>query len=132
MDNLALSLAGLIGAVTALFHGIVTNRLMVGPISRRLAADPEVSETIRRIVPPLLHYSMFSWLVGGMALVVAANFAGAKARRAVGLLVGVMYLYAAIANAWATRGRHPGWLLMAVAVVLIVIDVMARWGEIAV
>jgi len=33
------------------------------------------------------------------------------------------YLFAAIGNCWATRGRHPGWMLYAVALVLIVYGV---------
>ena len=124
MQHFALTLAGLIGAATAIFHGIVTQRLMVKPIDRRLAAADGVSITIRRIVPPLLHYSTYSWLVGGIALVIAANVAGAETRMWVSLLVGAEFLYAAIANAWATRGRHPGWMLMAAAVGLIAYNVL--------
>ena len=124
MENFALSLAGLIGAATAIVHGILIDRLMVKPIGRRLAVDAGTSMTIRRIVPPLLHYSTYSWLVGGIALVIAANIAGAETRLAIGLLVGSMFLYGAVANLWATRGRHPGWILMAVAVVLIAFDLL--------
>lgn len=124
MQNLALSLAGLIGAATAIFHGIVTQRLMVKPIDRRLAEASGVSPTIRRIVPPLLHYSTYSWLVGGIALIIAANAAGTETRSAIGLLVGSMFLYGAVANLWATRGRHPGWLLMTIACALIAIDLL--------
>ena len=124
MQHIALTLAGLIGGATAIFHGIVTQRLMVNPIDRRLSDAAGVSPTIRRIVPPLLHYSTYSWLIGGVALVIAANIAGTETRLSVGLLVGATFLYAAVANAWATRGRHPGWMLMAVAVALIAIDLL--------
>ena len=124
MQYFALSLAGLIGAGTAIIHGILTDRLMVKPIDRRLADDPRISMTIRRIIPSLLHYSTYSWLVGGVALVIAANFAGAETRLWIGLLVGSMFLYAAVANLWATRGRHPGWVLMALAVALIAVDML--------
>ena len=124
MQHFALLVAGLIGAATAIFHGIVTQRLMVKPIDRRLAEHAGLSPTIRRIVPPLLHYSSYSWLVGGIALIIAANVADAEARLAIGLLVGSMFVYAAVANAWATRGRHPGWMLMAVAVALIAVDLL--------
>lgn len=124
MQHIVLLLAGLIGAATAIFHRIVTHRLMVRPIDRRLADATGVSATIRRIVPPLLQYSTYSWLVGGTALVTAAQMAGEETRLSVGLLVGSMFLYAAVANLWATRGRHPGWMLMAVAVALIAIDLL--------
>lgn len=124
LQNLALTLAGLIGAATAIFHGIVTHRLMVVPIDRRLADAAGVSMTIRRIVPPLLQYSTYSWLAGGVALVIAANVAGPETRLWISLLVGAEFLYAAIANLWATRGRHPGWVLMAAAVILIAVDLL--------
>ena len=124
MQNAALTLAGLIGASTAIFHGIVTQRLMVKPIDRRLADAAGVSMTIRRIVPPLLQYSTYSWLVGGIALIIAANIAGAETRLAIGTLVGSMFLYGAVANLWGTRGRHPGWALMAAAVALIAVDLL--------
>ena len=124
MRYFALSLAGLIGATTAIIHGILTQRLIVKPIDRRLADDPRISMTIRRIIPPLLHYSTYSWLVGGIALVIAANVAGAETRLWIGLLVGSLFLYGAVANLWATRGRHPGWVLMALAVALIAVDML--------
>jgi hypothetical protein len=33
------------------------------------------------------------------------------------------YLYGALGNLWVTRGRHVGWVLYAVALVLIVFGV---------
>ena len=30
-----------------------------------------------------------------------------------------LYLFGALGNLWGTRGRHPGWLLLAAAVILI-------------
>ena len=124
MPNLALTLAGLIGATTAIIHGLLTRRLMVRPINRRLADDPRIAPTIRRLVPLLLQASTFDWLAGGIALLLAAVFGSVETRLWIGLLVGSLYLYAAIANCWATRGRHPGWMLMAVAVGLIAADIL--------
>jgi hypothetical protein len=37
--------------------------------------------------------------------------------------VGGLYLYGALGNLWATRGRHPGWMLMAAALILIAFGV---------
>ena len=125
MQNLALTLAGMIGVATAIVHGILTQRLMVKPIERRLNDAPGVSMTIRRLVPLLLHVSTFSWLLGGIALILAAQIAGAETRLWISLLVGSLYLYAAVANCWATRGRHPGWILMALTVGLITFDLLA-------
>ena len=79
-------------------------------------------------MPLLLQYSTFNWLLGGFALIAAALWFGHDARLATGLLVGSSYLYGAAGNLWGTRGRHPGWMLMAVALVLIVLGVDKSGG----
>ena len=100
----ALGMAGVIGSGVAVVHGVLTQRLMVGPLVQ--LADRRVAAPIRRIVPPLLQFSTFNWFVGGIALIVAANSFEQEARLATGLLVGSSYLFGALGNLWATRGRH--------------------------
>lgn len=124
----ALALAGLIGGGTALVHGILTQRLMVRPIGAALGAGKTLSAPLRKLVPMLLQFSTFAWLAGGLALIATAAWLGRDAKLAVGLTVGSLYLYGAVGNAWATRGRHPGWILMAVSVVLIGYGVCASGG----
>jgi hypothetical protein len=70
-------------------------------------------------VPLLLQFSTFNWFVGGVALMVAAISFGAQARLATGLLVGSSYLFGALGNLWSIRGPHPGWMLYAIALLLI-------------
>lgn len=70
-------------------------------------------------MPLLLHFSTLSWFLGGLALIAAADLFGRDARLATALFVGSSYLFGALANLWGTRGRHPGWMLMAAAVILI-------------
>jgi hypothetical protein len=53
------------------------------------------------------------------ALIAAALWLDRDARLATGLFVGSTYLFGALGNLWGTRGRHPGWMLMAAALVLI-------------
>jgi hypothetical protein len=115
--NTALAMAGVLGSSVAIVHGALTQRLMVGPIEA--AAKGRISGPIRRIVPALLHFSTFNWFVGGLALVAAACMFEPQARLAIALLVGSSYLYGAVGNCWATRGRHPGWMLYAIALALI-------------
>lgn len=116
LRDAALMLAGAIGCGVAVVHGVLTQRLMVAPVAR-LTGDA-LSPPIRRLVPLLLHYSTVAWLVGGLALLAASRIASPGARLAIGALVGLSYIFAAAGNAWATRGRHPGWMLMALAVAL--------------
>ncbi|HEV7660502.1 MAG TPA: hypothetical protein VGO55_11720 [Allosphingosinicella sp.] len=118
-QDVALIAAGIVGSGTALVHGVLVQRLMVRPIEPLLAGDGTISAPIRKLVPPLLQFSTFAWLVGGLGLIAAPFLLGREARIATGLLVGSLYLFGALANCWGTRGRHPGWMLMAAALVLI-------------
>jgi len=128
MDSheIALKAAGIIGSGVAIVHGALTQRLMVDPFNR--FAAPHVGRAIQRLVPLLLQFSTYNWFIGGVALWFAAESFGREARMATGLLVGSSYLFGALGNLWATRGRHPGWILCLVALSLIVfgVDVLDR------
>lgn len=116
-QNVALSSAGVIGSAVAVVHGVLVQRLMVTPFEA--FADERTSAPIRRLVPLLLHFSTAAWFLGGLALIAAANGFGRDARLTTGLIVGGLYLYGALGNLWGTRGLHPGWILMSVALALI-------------
>ncbi len=118
-QNAALAMAGVIGSTVAVVHGILTQRLMVRPFEELALADGRIAAPIRRLVPLLLHMSTVAWFLGGLALIVAANWFERDLRLATGLFVGSLYLYGAVGNLWGTCGRHPGWMLMAAALVLI-------------
>jgi len=120
-QDAALALAGVIGSGTAVVHGVLIQRLMVRPIAAALDPDRRIAAPIRRLVPVLLHFSTVAWFLGGLALIAAATLFGQDARLATGLCVGGLYLFGALGNLWATRGRHPGWTLMAAALVLIIL-----------
>jgi 8-oxo-dGTP diphosphatase len=119
-QDVALGLAGGVGCFVAVVHGILIDRLVVKPIAKLIAVDARMASSTRRLVPPLLHLSTFAWLSGGLSLIGAAIWLGSAAKLALGMFVGSLYLFGAVANLWATRGRHPGWMLMMVALVLIV------------
>jgi len=117
----ALGLAGIIGAGVAVVHGILIQKFAVRPFEA--VADRRISAPMRRLATPLRQFSTFNWFLGGLALIAAANWFDPGARLATGLLVGSSYLYGAVGNLWATRGRHPGWALYAVALALIAFGV---------
>jgi hypothetical protein len=122
-QNASLAMAGLIGGGTAVIHGVLTQRLMVRPIEALMASDRRISGPVRRLIPLLMHFSTIAWLAGGLALIVAAYWLGPQARLATALCVAGLYLYGALGNLWGTRGRHPGWMLMAAALALIVVGI---------
>lgn len=91
-------------------------RYVVKPVAEAVAraSGAGMAGGTRRLITPLLHVSTLAWLTGGLALIAAGLWMGPEAQLALGLLVGVGYAYAAAANIWATRARHPGgWLLVA-------------------
>lgn len=118
--SLALATAGAIGVVVAVIHGMLTQKLMVRPVQSLLPGDRRMTTPIRILIPALLQFSTYNWLLGGFGLIAAAVWLGSEARLAVGLLVGSSYLFGGLVNMWATRARHPGGLLYALTVVLIV------------
>jgi hypothetical protein len=122
-QNTALGMAGVIGSCVAVVHGVLVQRLMVVPFERSLLVNERIGAPIRRLVPLLLHFSTVSWLLGGLALIAAANWFERDAKLATGIFVGSMYFYGAVANLWGTRRFHPGWVLMAAALILIVLGV---------
>jgi len=128
LQSAALGMAGVIGSCVAVFHGILVQRLMVRPFEEFLVADERITAPIRRIVPLLLHFSTISWFLGGLALIAAANWFEQDARFATGLFVGSLYLFGALGNLWGTRSLHPGWMLMAAALVLIALGVNKSGG----
>jgi hypothetical protein len=119
----ALILAGVIGSCVAVLHGVLVQRLMVRPVETFFAGDARIKAPIRRLVPLLLHFSTIAWFLGGLALIAAASWFERDARLATGLFVGTLYAFGALGNVWATRGRHPGWMLMTTALILIVFGV---------
>jgi hypothetical protein len=122
-QNVALGMAGVIGSCVAVVHGVLVQRLLVRPFENSLFANRRIHAPIRRLVPLLLHFSTVSWFFGGLALIAAANWFGQDARLATGMFVGCLYLYGAIGNLWGTRSLHPGWILMAVALILIAVGI---------
>jgi hypothetical protein len=116
-QDLALAIAGGIGSAVAIVHGVLTQRFIVRPLED--VAAPKLPQSIRRLAAMLLQFSTFNWFIGGLALIVAAFALGHETKLAVGLLVGSSYLYGAIGNFIATRGRHPGWMFYGIAVALI-------------
>jgi hypothetical protein len=127
-QDVALGLAGGIGCFVAVVHGVVIERWVVKPIGKLVAADGRIAPSTRRLVSPLLHLSTFAWFLGGLTLIGAAIWLGRDAQLALGAFVGSLYLFGAIANLWATRGRSPGWMLMVVTLVLMVLALSGPGG----
>jgi hypothetical protein len=110
MRDLALQAAGVLAISVALIHGAIAEL----QIFARARIEPAAS---RRLLRLIWQASTVDWIaIGG--LLIAAPVLGTDARRWIVAVAVVVYGYGAIGNAIASRGRHPGWLLMCCVIAL--------------
>ena len=118
MNDTLLIIAGLIGASVAIIHGVLMQKLMINPLLDSCYGQ-EMKTQVRKLIPILLHFSTLFWFIGGASLVAAPFVFDQVERSVVSITVAGFYLFGALGNLWGTRGRHPGWILLAVSVLLI-------------
>ncbi|MEM6484758.1 MAG: hypothetical protein AAF662_07240 [Pseudomonadota bacterium] len=111
---------GCLGSSVAIIHGILMQKHLVAPVT----ASEQLSSNAKELCVLLLQFSTFVWLVGGIALIYAALFLSSTTALIIASLIALCYLYGAIGNFWATRGRHFGWIPLIAAVLSI------SWGSI--
>ena len=113
MRDLSLQCAGLAAIALALVHGVLGET----KVFARATIEPA---RLRPIIHLVWHFSTVGWIAGGILLVMTPLVAPDAARRWIVATVGAQYLYVAIANAWASRGRHFGWMAMSAVIALAV------------
>ena len=111
-DNLLLA-AGAIAIIVSLAHGVLGET----KVFARVTVEPPRLRTLLRLV---WQAGTIAWLGGGVLLLAAPSMASEIARHWVVATFAVVFGVAAVGNAWATRGRHVGWIGMAAVVVLAV------------
>jgi hypothetical protein len=102
MRDLALQAAGVLAILVAFAHGIIVERKVFARI------EPQRTRGLLRM---LCQASTVDWIGIGL-LLIAVPALGSDARLWITAVAVIVYGYAAIGNAVATRGRHIGWLLM--------------------
>lgn len=121
--DLALLSAGIVGAVTAIVHGVIMQRHIIKPLLATPGVGQNMSRTALRLIGPLLQVSTIVWLVMGVLLIWAGFRATGEPRLFVSVAGAIVYGHAAIANAVAVRRLHPGWILMGLAFGLIIVGI---------
>lgn len=107
MNAWTLQAAGAIAGLTAIFHAVLGET--------RIFAKARIEPGwIRLMLRLIWQCGALAWLALAALLVAAPGFDG-NARGWIVAAAAANFLVAAIANAWATRGRHVGWMLMATA-----------------
>ena len=111
MRDLALQVAGVLAILVAIGHGAV------GELRVFAKARIEPQRT-RNLLRGIWQASTVDWIGIGVLLIAAPAFGSQAARHWVIAVAVVVYGYAAVGNAVATRGRHMGWCLMSGIVAL--------------
>jgi uncharacterized membrane protein YiaA len=105
MRDLALQAAGVLAILVAIAHGIIVER----KVFARVRIEPQRTRGLLRM---LCQASTLDWIGIGVLLIAAPTLGSDAARLWIIAVAIIVYGYAAIGNAVATRGRHIGWLLM--------------------
>ncbi len=108
--------AGSLGCIVAVVHGVILQKKMVTPI----LTEMKLAESLRRLIPLLLHFSTVFWFLGGIALIATPLYPNEYVTLATAVFAGLLFTFGAIGNFWGTRGRHPGWMMLAASVALII------------
>jgi hypothetical protein len=105
MRDLALRAAGVLAILVAIAHGAIGEL----QVFARARVEPQRTRELLRIV---WQASTVDWIGIGLLLIAGSAFGSEAARQWVIAVAVVVYGYAAVGNAVATRGRHVGWCLM--------------------
>jgi hypothetical protein len=111
MRDLALQAAGALAIVVAIVHGAIAEL----QVFRKARIEPGRVRTLLRMV---WQASTIDWIAFGVLLIAAPTFGSESARRWIVVVAIVAYGYATVGNALASRGRHVGWMLMSLVIVL--------------
>lgn len=113
MRDLLLQCAGVATIVVALIHGVLGET----KVFARATIEPPRLRTLIRLV---WQASTVAWIGGGVLLIAAPWMASEPARHWIVATLAWVFGFSALANAWATRGRHFGWMALSAVVVMAV------------
>jgi hypothetical protein len=113
MRDIILQCAGVAGILVALIHGVLGET----KVFARARIEPEHLRTLIRLV---WQAGTVAWIGGGVLLLAAPSLGSESARHWIVATIVAVYGFAAIANAWWSRGRGFGWKALGAVVVLAV------------
>ena len=113
MRDLLLQCSGVVAIAVALIHGVLGET----KVFARARIEPERLRTLIRLV---WQASTVAWIGGGVLLIAAPWMDSELPRRWIVVTMVCVFGFSAVANAWATRGRHFGWMALSAVVAMAV------------
>lgn len=111
MRDIALYIGGGLGIVISLIHGWLGETRVIAPAK----FPSRMTKDIARVIFQL---STLVWIAGCVILLLTPRYAPEAHRAVVVAFAMWPLLYSALGNFWASRGRHFGWMLLAVVMAL--------------
>jgi len=111
MRDLLLQCAGVLTIVVALIHGYLGE----AKVFARATIEPARLRTLIRLV---WQASTVAWIGGGVLLAAVPWMGSETARHWIVITMVCVFGFSALANAWATRGRHFGWMALGAVVAM--------------
>jgi len=109
MRTLLVQSAGMLALAAALVHGVLAET----KIFPRLRIEPE---RLRLLIRLVWQCSTVAWIALAVLLIASPSFGSEAARQWVIAVSVVTFGLEALGNAWATRGRHFGWVALTLVV----------------
>jgi hypothetical protein len=109
MRDLLVQAAGSLGIAAALVHGYLGETRVFG--TARI--EPNWARRLLRVV---WHCGVIAWASMGVLLILLPTLGSAKARIAIIVASAAVFGAGVMGSAWASRGRHFGWILLSVVV----------------
>ena len=113
MRDILLQCAGVVAIAVALIHGVLGET----KVFVRATIEPPRLRTLIRLV---WQAGTVAWIGGGALLIAAPWMASEPARHWIVATMAIVFAFGAFGNAWATRGRHVGWMALSAVVALAV------------
>ncbi|QND52471.1 hypothetical protein HB779_11585 [Phyllobacterium sp. 628] len=105
MHDLLVPTAGILAMAAAIIHGVLGET----KIFTKARIEPQ---SLRLLIRLVWQCSAVAWFSLGGLLVASPWIASQSASRWIIAASALTFGFAAIANAWATRGRHFGWIVL--------------------
>jgi hypothetical protein len=113
MRDIVLQCAGVAGILVAIIHGVLGET----KVFARATIEPP---RLRKLIRLVWQAGTVAWVGGGVLLIAAPLMASEPARHWIIATFACVFGFAALANAWAMRGRHFGWVALSAVVALAV------------
>lgn len=114
MNSLALQAAGILAILSAVGHGVLGDRM--------LKNQPIEPQHIKNFIRFCYQFGSVGWLAGGVILLLISAEV-VEAQQWLVYVLASIYGFGAAVNAWFTRGKHFGWVMLLAVVVLAIVGI---------